>query len=149
VIRAVLLAASAVVLLPGCDRALDALVDRRIEKNLTRVDRGLLTSRDLTVVLCGTGGPLADPQRAGACTAIVAAGKVLLVDVGPGSVETLDLANVPLDAITTVFLTHFHSDHIGDLGEAATQSWIAGRRAPLDVWGPHGTARVVDGFDAA
>ena len=133
----------------GCDRLMDRMIDRRVAQNFERVERGLLSSPDLTVVLCGTGGPLADRDRAGACTAIVAAGKVFLVDVGPGSFETLDLANVPTDALAAVFLTHFHSDHIGDLGEAATQSWIAGRTAPLDVYGPPGTERVADGFTAA
>jgi len=138
-----------VLLLAGCDRAVDGLIDRQITRNFQRVDQTLLTSPDLTVVLCGTGGPLADAQRAGACTAIVAAGKVLLVDVGPGSWETLDLANVPTGALAAVFLTHFHSDHIGDLGEAATQSWIAGRSQPLDVFGPPGTTRLAAGFEAA
>ena len=132
----------------GCDGLLDRLIDRRIRQNLGRVDRAMLTSPDLTVVLCGTGGPLADAERAGACTAVIAAGMVMLVDVGPGSWETLDLANVPTAALGAIFLTHFHSDHIGDLGEAATQSWIAGRREPLDVYGPVGAARVVDGFVA-
>jgi ribonuclease Z len=133
----------------GCDRVVDRLIDRQIARNLQRTDQTLLTSPDVTVVLCGTGGPLADAQRAGACTAIVAAGKVLLVDVGPGSIETLDLANVPTGALGAVFLTHFHSDHIGDLGEAVVQSWIAGRDRPLDVFGPPGTARLVAGFEAA
>ena len=144
-----LLLAGALVSAAGCDRVLDRLIDRKVSQNVARVDRALLTSPDMTVVLCGTGGPLADPQRAGACTAIVAAGHVMLVDVGPASFETLDLANVPTAAVSTIFLTHFHSDHIGDLGEAATQSWIAGRREPLEVYGPPGTTRVVDGFAAA
>jgi len=139
----------AIVWLAGCDRALDRLMDRRIKQNLVRADTALLESRGLTVVLCGTGGPLPDPDRASACTAIVAGGRVHLVDVGPGSWKTLDLARVPTAAVGTVFLTHFHSDHIGDLGEASTQSWIAGRTTPLDVYGPVGTARVVDGFNAA
>jgi ribonuclease Z len=146
--RALALLATAV-LATGCDRVLDRMIDRRVAQNFERVDRALLQSPDLTVVLCGTGGPLADRDRAGACTAIVAAGKVFLVDVGPGSFETLDLANVPTAALAAIFLTHFHSDHIGDLGEAATQSWIAGRTEPLDVYGPPGTVRVADGFTAA
>jgi ribonuclease Z len=135
--------------LAGCERVADFLIERRVAQNFARVETGLLTSRDLTVVLCGTGGPLPDPKRASACTAVIAGGTVMLVDAGPGSWKTLDLANVPTAALGAIFLTHFHSDHIGDLGEAATQSWIAGRRAPLDVYGPAGTSRVVDGFDAA
>jgi ribonuclease Z len=148
VTRALVLAMAALAT-AGCDRVVDRLIERRAAQNFERVDRALLASPDLTVVLCGTGGPLADPGRAGACTAFVAAGKVLLVDAGPGSFETLDLANVPTGALAAVFLTHFHSDHIGDLGEAATQSWIAGRREALDVYGPPGTVRVADGFTAA
>jgi ribonuclease Z len=74
---------------------------------------------------------------------------VVLVDVGPGAWETLDLAGVPTGALSAVLLTHFHSDHIGDLGEAITQSWIAGRAQPLPIYGPPGTARVVEGFDEA
>jgi len=132
-------------LLPGCDR----LIDRQIERAMTRVDRAMLTSPDLTVVLCGTGSPLPDRNRASACTAVVAGGELFLVDVGPGAWKSLDLANVPTSALSAVLLTHFHSDHIGDLGEAVMQSWVAGRTRPLEVYGPPGTARVVDGFTAA
>ena len=106
----------------------------------------MLTSPDLQVVLCGTGSPLADPERASACTAVIAGGVFVLVDVGPGSWEQADLANLPLAHLDAVLLTHFHSDHIGDLGEAITQSWIAGRTRPLDVYGPPGVDRIVAGL---
>lgn len=128
----------------GCDR----ILERQVEKGIER-DTGLLTSPDMTVILCGTGSPLADPQRAGACTAVIAGGQLVLVDTGPGSWKTLDLTKAPTGKLSAVLLTHFHSDHIGDLGETITQSWIAGRDKPLDVYGPVGTKQVVDGFDAA
>jgi ribonuclease Z len=131
--------------LGGCDR----LVDAQIERNLTRVDESILRSPDLHVVLCGTGSPLPDAERAAACTAVIAGGRLFLVDVGPGAWEQVDLANLPLAALDGVFLTHFHSDHFGDLGEATTQSWIAGRARPLAVHGPPGTARLVAGLSQA
>lgn len=134
----------ALLLLSGCDRFLE----RQVEKGIER-DTALLESPDMTVILCGTGSPLADPQRAGACTAVIAGGQLVMVDAGPGSWETLDLTKVPTGKLSAVLLTHFHSDHIGDLGEAITQSWIAGRTAPLDVYGPVGTQQVVEGFDEA
>ena len=143
--RRVAVAALALLALGGCDR----LLDRQIEQGVNRADRSMLTSPDLQVVLCGTGSPLPDKDRAGPCTAVIAGGQVVLVDVGPGSWETLDLAGVPTGALSAVLLTHFHSDHIGDLGEAMTQSWIAGRAQPLDVYGPTGTAEVVNGFTQA
>jgi ribonuclease Z len=128
--------------LAGCER----LLDRQAERALTRVDASVLTSPDLQVVLCGTGSPIADAARAGACTAVIAGGTFVLVDVGPGSWERVDLANLPTGKLDAVLLTHFHSDHIGDLGEAITQSWIAGRAQPLDVYGPPGVARIVAGL---
>ena len=131
--------------LGGCDR----LADRQVEQALTRTRTDLLKSPDLHVVLCGTGTPLPDPARAGACTAVIAGGEFILVDVGPGSWETVDLANLPTAGLSAILLTHFHSDDIGALGEAVTQSWIAGRTKPLDVYGPPGVAQVVGGFAQA
>jgi ribonuclease Z len=126
----------------GCDR----LIEWQIERNLGRVDASVLESPALQVVLCGTGSPLPDPDRAAACTAVIAGGHFFLVDAGPGSWEQVDLADLPIGRLEAVFLTHFHSDHIGDLGEAITQSWIAGRPRPLDVYGPEGVARIVAGL---
>jgi ribonuclease Z len=137
--------AALLALAPGCER----LIDRQAERTLGRVETGLLESPDVHVVLCGTGSPLADASRAAACTAVIAGGHFLLVDAGPGSWERVDLANLPIGALEGVLLTHFHSDHIGDLGEAVTQSWIAGRAQPLEVIGPPGTGRVVEGFREA
>ena len=128
--------------LTGCER----LMDRAAERAMSRVDESVLRSPDLQVVLCGTGSPIADPDRAGPCTAVIAGGHFFLVDAGPGSWETVDLANLPTGHLEGVFLTHFHSDHIGDLGEAKTQSWIAGRTQPLDLYGPPGVARIASGL---
>ncbi len=135
---------SAIVLLAGCERVLEWQVQQALRR-----DTAVLESPDMTVVLCGTGSPLPDPQRAGACTAVIAGGQFVLVDAGPGAWETLDLTRLPTGALSAVLLTHFHSDHIGDLGETMVQSWIAGRGQPLEVFGPAGTARVVDGLVAA
>ena len=137
-----LLALASLTFFAGCDR----LIERQIERTLTRVDEGVLTSPDLQVVLCGTGSPLPDPERAAACTAVIAGGVFVLVDVGPGAWEQVDLANLPLGALSAVLLTHFHSDHLGDLGEAITQSWIAGRAQPLAVYGAPGVERIVAGL---
>ena len=40
--------------------------------------------------------------------------------------------------LSAILLTHFHSDHIGDLGEALMQSWAAGRNHKINVYGPPG-----------
>jgi ribonuclease Z len=56
---------------------------------------------------------------------------------------------VPLDKIDGVLITHLHSDHIGGLAEVRLQTWVAGRKEPLKVYGPPGIERVVAGFNEA
>ena len=103
----------------------------------------------LRVAVCGSSAPLPSPDRAKACVAVFAGGRFYIVDVGPESVENLVLWGIPLSSIGGVFLTHFHSDHIGDLGELNLQTWAGGRPAPLTVYGGPGVDVVVNGFNGA
>jgi ribonuclease Z len=112
-------------------------------------DTSMLTDGKLHVIICGSGSPLPDPERAGSCVAIVAAQQVILIDIGPGSWRKATIARVPGPALSAVLFTHYHSDHIGDLGEAMTMSWANGRAAALDVYGPPGVDRIVRGFGEA
>lgn len=112
-------------------------------------DPALASKGELSVVLCGTSAPLPDPDRAGACTLIAAGNDLYVVDAGLGSVKNLLLWRVPLKNVAGVFLTHFHSDHIAELGELRLQTWVAGRRSPLKVYGPPGVEDVVAGFNRA
>jgi ribonuclease Z len=100
--------------------------------------------------LCGTGSPMPDPTRAGPCVAVVAGQRLFIVDSGSGSTRNLSLMNLPPARVEAVFLTHFHSDHIADLGELMLQRWASGAaRRPLPVYGPTGVEQVVGGFEAA
>jgi ribonuclease Z len=127
----------------------DALVRRAAERTLTSAPDWLLAPGALRVLLCGTSGPLPHATRARPCTAVFAAGRLWVVDTGPGSWNRLALWRVPGDRIGAVLLTHFHSDHIGELGEFDLQTWVAGRPGPLRVFGPPGVERVVAGFEQA
>lgn len=101
----------------------------------------------LKVTFCGTSGPLPVRDRAKPCVVVQAAGKLYMVDVGPESTENLMLWRLPLNQARAIFLTHLHSDHIGDVGEFNMQSWVAGRPAPLTLVGPTGTENVAKGFN--
>jgi len=115
----------------------DRIVKRGMVAAFTRANAlPFLTDKALHVLLCGTGSPMPDMNRAGACTAIIAGGRVVIIDAGPGSWARLAAASVPGAKIDTLLLTHLHSDHIGELGEIATQSWLGGRNVPLQVYGP-------------
>ena len=103
----------------------------------------------MRIAVCGSSAPGPSASRAKACVAVFAAGKFYVVDTGPESVESLVLWGIPLQSIGGVLLTHFHSDHIGDLGELQLQTWAAGRPAPLAVYGGPGVEQVVAGFNQA
>ena len=45
-----------------------------------------------------------------------------------------------------VFLTHLHSDHTLGLADLLFTPWVQGRSVPLEVYGPPGTKRLVDGI---
>jgi ribonuclease Z len=106
----------------------------------------ILEDSDMHVILVGSGGPMNNEDRLPASTAIIAGGEFILVDVGPGTSRNADLQNLPLKGLSGIFLTHFHSDHIGDLGEANFMSWAQGRTKDLDVYGPEGVDGIIEGL---
>ncbi len=130
-------------------RLQDAIVSRIARRRIGRDTSGLLAPDALRVLLCGTASPIPSPQRAEACTAVFAGGRMWIVDTGPGSWRTLALRRVRGEAIGAVFFTHLHSDHIGELGEFNMQTWVAGRPGPLRVYGPDGVTELVHGFAEA
>ncbi len=104
----------------------------------------------LHVGLCGSGAPLADPRRACPCVAVIAGQSFYVVDTGPSSERKMELMRLNPGKVTAVLLTHFHSDHIGDLGELMLKRWAGGsNKSPLEVFGPAGVETVVKGFNPA
>lgn len=109
----------------------------------------LINSNNINVVTVGTGTPMTTASRVNACTVILGGNDFILVDVGPGSTKNMLSNGMDLSKVTGVLLTHFHSDHIGDLGEINLQSWARGRSKPLRVYGPPGVEDIVEGFNQA
>jgi ribonuclease Z len=100
--------------------------------------------------LCGSGAPLPDPTRAGPCIFVIAGQHVYIVDAGEGSPRKMALMGLAPGRIDAILLTHFHSDHIGALGEIMLQRWAGGSHAdPVPVIGPQGVEAVVNGFNGA
>ena len=127
----------------------DAMFERVAGKALQPRQTALFDGDGLKVIFCGTSSPVPSLKRAQTCTAIVAGDQFYLVDSGTGSWEVLQAGGMPGGKIGGVFLTHFHSDHIGDLSEVNLNTWFGGRPAPLSVYGPEGVERVVAGENEA
>ncbi|MFT7600867.1 MAG: ribonuclease Z [Acidimicrobiales bacterium] len=90
------------------------------------------------VQLLGTGTPRADPERCGSGTAIEAGGGWILIDCGRGVSQRVVEAELDMQQLRAVFLTHHHSDHVSDLASLAIMHWTSGATTPLVVVAPAG-----------
>jgi ribonuclease Z len=97
-----------------------------------------------TIVLLGTGTPAPNPNTFGSATAIVAGGRLFIVDAGVGVTRRISGAHLALDDLAALFVTHLHSDHTLGYPDLILTSWITGRTAPFDVFGPPGIRRMTD-----
>lgn len=99
-----------------------------------------------TVILLGTGTPVAIASAQGPATAVVAGGRLFVFDAGPGVMRQIEAAGLPYrrGPVTALFLTHLHSDHTLGYPDLIFTSWVMGRREPLRVIGPPGTRRMTD-----
>ena len=99
------------------------------------------------VTLLGTGSPLVDPNRAGPATLVRVGGSTFLFDCGRGVLMRAAAAGAAANQLTATLLTHLHSDHITDLNDVITSRWVTSFAPdPLRLFGPPGTAAVVDGL---
>ncbi len=105
------------------------------------------------LVMLGTGNPLPDPHRYGPASAIVVDDTPYLVDAGEGVWRALaSAASAHGGAIARafapanlrrLFVTHQHADHTIGIPALLMMPWYLGRQAPVEIWGPPGTAHTV------
>ncbi len=121
---------------------------------------GVSQSPRTQIVMLGTGTPVPDPDRSGPGVAIVVDSVAYLFDAGTGVVRRAaaagrngvkgfaarTVAAQPSPRFERLFLTHLHSDHTLGLPDVIFSPWIQGRVAPLDIYGPPGTRRLVSGI---
>jgi len=95
---------------------------------------------------CGTGTPRFAADRSQPCLVVIAGEQTLLFDAGQGALWAMEAMHSPWMSLDAIFLTHLHSDHISGVGEVIQNGWVAGRRQPVNVFGPSGTEGVIAGF---
>jgi ribonuclease Z len=99
----------------------------------------------MKITLLGTGSPIPDPNRAGPCTLVQAGTQNIMIDCGRAAIMRLLGAGVLPGMVSTILITHLHSDHITDLNDLVTTRWVMMPvNIPLKVVGPAGTRQVVD-----
>ncbi|MCB0165062.1 MAG: MBL fold metallo-hydrolase [Anaerolineae bacterium] len=99
----------------------------------------------MKITTLGTGTPILDPERPATTAILIEFGsQKVLFDTGRGVTTQLLKREVHPAEIDAVFITHHHYDHICDLGEFLLTAWHNGRQQPINVFGPPGTAAIVE-----
>ncbi len=100
------------------------------------------------VEVLGSGGPLADDNRASSGYLVWIDGEArLLIDAGGGVFLRFGEAGATLTELDGVLLSHFHADHVADLVAILKSGFFEGRTAPLPIVGPSGN-EFFPGLDA-
>jgi ribonuclease Z len=113
-----------------------------------------LTARDLrgqeiVVTLLGTGSPIPEVDRFGPSILVQAGSQTLVFDVGRGAHQRLAQTGLTAGQVDAVFLTHLHSDHIIGIPDLWLTGWLSRQNRPWAVFGPSGTARMMDALKLA
>jgi ribonuclease Z len=98
---------------------------------------------DLSIFFAGTGGSVPSARRGLPATLVRRGADKLLIDCGEGTQRQL-LRTVGLPDVTEVFLTHLHVDHWLGLPGMLKSFEMRDRTAPLTVFGPPGTERLME-----
>ena len=106
----------------------------------------LFDTTALRAIVCGGGVEVRDPKP---CLAVVAAGRLFIVDAGSGAASSLSQRGVPLGKLEAVLLTSSELPQTADLYELFGESAGARMDALLPVYGPAETQRMVDGLNQA
>ena len=100
----------------------------------------------LDLCLLGTGGMMPLPNRWLTSLMLRAEGSDLLIDCGEGTQIAMKKKGWTPNPIDAILFTHYHADHISGLPGILLSMANAERTEPLQLIGPKGLKRVVDGL---
>lgn len=100
----------------------------------------------LDVCLLGTGGMMPLPYRWLTALMLRYNGSNMLIDCGEGTQITIKQQGWSFKAIDIICFTHYHGDHISGLPGLLLTIGNSNRTEPLNLIGPKGLERVVNGL---
>ncbi len=105
----------------------------------------------IKLTFLGTGAPRPSHVRYGPAILLEAGNHRFLIDAGPGMRERLFQAGgfELLTDIDHILLTHLHFDHTISVPGLWLTGWLFGRKTPMTVYGPVGTAAMMKHFTDA
>ena len=100
------------------------------------------------LILLGTkGGPAVRPNGSMPTSSLLSLdGQKILIDAGLGVTRGLVNTGFDLRTLSTIFITHLHSDHILELGPLIHTAWATGLKSSINVYGPSGLVKYWTNF---
>ncbi|MBN8606180.1 MAG: hypothetical protein J0L81_04620 [Caulobacterales bacterium] len=115
------------------------------EEQQATANENLFDTTALRAIVCGD--PNVAEQKP--CLAVVAAGRLFIVDAGTGAASSLGGRNIPMDRLSAVLLTDADLPQVADLSAVYGAASRGRSDALLPVYGPAETQRLVDGLNQA
>lgn len=100
----------------------------------------------MEVTFLGTGASWPTAQRGMSALVVKRGGDALLFDCGEGTQRQLQRSDVSYQAITKIFLSHYHGDHCYGIPGLVKTMALNEREKPLEIYGPKGLHRMVDAW---
>jgi ribonuclease Z len=99
---------------------------------------------EIRVTILGSGDPFVKASQASASILIEVGNKekdVFFFDIGSGALRNFTGLKLPLNSASKVFLSHLHTDHVGDMPALVWSLGKSGRNVPVELWGPSGATK--------
>ncbi len=103
----------------------------------------------LSGVAVGTGGSFENHHRSGPAIAVGIDKDVLLIDAGRGVAEALREVSIPPWQPNHLVLTSLLPENTLGIDDLWISGWMGRREVPLQIYGPPGTAALVEGLRQA
>ncbi|KQN60330.1 MULTISPECIES: MBL fold metallo-hydrolase [unclassified Erwinia] len=98
-------------------------------------------SKDYTLQLLGSGGPISDDKRASSGEVIWYKGKSrILIDAGGGTFLRFGQSGARLEELKLIGISHLHTDHVADLAAILKGGFFLRNKEQVLLSGPEGGA---------
>jgi ribonuclease Z len=87
------------------------------------------------LIILGTSNAIPALNHENTHMALLGEKRLIMVDCGNNPIVHLQNAGIDVHSVTDVILTHFHPDHVAGVPSFLMNSWLMGRKEPLNIYG--------------